>query len=151
MTPALHVAEPVAAYARRPWLVVDASVVAAVLFAEPWRDEAEARFRGRRLCAPSLIDFEIANIAVLKGRKKMLGNEEIERALAAYSGLDLRRENVAASAMRKVAFDYGLTAYDAAYLCVAEAVQAPLATFDALLGRAAKRYLRGEGQRPAED
>jgi hypothetical protein len=45
VTHALHVAEPVAAYARRPWLVVDAKVVAAVLFAEPWRDEAEARFR----------------------------------------------------------------------------------------------------------
>ena len=53
--------------------------------------------------------------------------------------------------MCKVASDCGLTAYDAAYLCVAESLQAPLATFDALLGRAAERYLRGEGQQPAED
>jgi predicted nucleic acid-binding protein len=151
VTHALYVAEPVAAYARRPWLVVDASVVAAVLFAEPWRDEAEARFRGRRLCAPALIDFEIANIAVLKGRTKVLGRGEIERALAAYSRLDLRRESVGAPAMAKVAADFGLTAYDAAYLCVAEAVQAPLATFDSALGRAAERHLRGDGQRPGED
>jgi predicted nucleic acid-binding protein len=88
---------------------------------------------------------------VLKGRKKVLGRDEIERPLAAYSGLDLRRESVGAPAMAKVAADFGLTAYDAAYLCVAEAVQAPLATFDAVLGRAAEKYLRGEEQRPAED
>lgn len=142
MPHALHVAEPVAAYARRPLLVVDASVLAAVVFAEPSRDEAEARFRGWRLCAPGLIDFEIANVAVFKARKKVLGRDEVERALVAYSNLDLRRESVPPAVISQVATRYGLTAYDAAYLCVAEAVQAPLATFNAELAKAAEHYLR---------
>ena len=143
--PPLHVAEPVVPYARRPLLVVDSSVLAAVLFAEPSRSEAEAQVRGRRLCAPGLIDFEIANIAVIKGRARVLAWEEVQRALAAFATLDLAREDVDVVAMARLAERYGLTAYDAAYLCVAETMQAPLVTFDAALGKAARRHLTGEG------
>jgi predicted nucleic acid-binding protein len=145
--PTLHVAEPVLPYARRPLLVVDASVLAAVLFAEPTRTEAEARLRGCRLCAPVLVDFEIANVALQKGRAQVLRWEEIERAWAAFASLDLTRQSVDPAAMTRVAERHRLTAYDAAYLCVAEAMEAPLATFDVSLAKAARRHLGGEGTR----
>ena len=40
---------------------------------------------------------------------------------------------------------YKLTAYDAAYLWLAERLEAPLATFDAALARAAREHLEGGG------
>lgn len=144
--PLLHVAEPAVPYARRPPLVIDASVLAAVLFAEPARAEAEAELRTRRLFAPRLIDFEIANIAVIKARTRILTWDEVERALALFRTLDLSREDVDPAAMARLAGHYGLTAYDAAYLCLAESMQAPLATFDTALGKAAQLHLARDAE-----
>ena len=44
--PALYIAEPPAAYLARPAMVVDCSVLAAVLFEEPSRDTAAQRLAG---------------------------------------------------------------------------------------------------------
>jgi predicted nucleic acid-binding protein len=41
--------------------VVDASALAALLFAEPEADSI-AQLEGARLVAPSLLDFELANV-----------------------------------------------------------------------------------------
>lgn len=140
MTRPLHVAEPAVPYGRRPLLVVDSSVLAAILFGEPARVDAEVQLRGRRLCAPTLVDFEVANIALMKARTRVLTWEEVESALALFATLDLTREQVDPQAMARLAERYRLTAYDAAYLCVAEVSQAPLATFDAALGKAAQQH-----------
>ena len=57
----LHVliAEPRPAYLSRPPLVVDCSVLSALLFEEPARDEALRCLSGKTLHAPSLLDHEI--------------------------------------------------------------------------------------------
>jgi len=65
----LVVAEPAAAYAERPRLVIDASVVAAALFDEIGAEAALSWMRGRRLCAPHLLDCEVANVALTKMRR----------------------------------------------------------------------------------
>jgi len=46
-----------------------------------------------------------------------------------------------AEKLAAVAERHGLTSYDAAYLCVAEQLAAPLATFDERLGEAARVHL----------
>ena len=43
----------------------------------------------------------------------------------------------------ELAQHYGLTPYHAAYLWLAERLEAPLVTFDARLGEAARRHLEG--------
>jgi predicted nucleic acid-binding protein len=48
--------------------------------------------------------------------------------------------------MLSIAERYRLTAYDAAYLCVAEQLGAPLATLDGKLAEAARAYLTSERQ-----
>ena len=60
----LYVAEPPPSFLVRPPLVVDCSVLSAVLFEEPMRDAALRQLAGRTLHAPSLLDHEIANVAV---------------------------------------------------------------------------------------
>lgn len=137
----LKVAEPRASYSWRPPLVADASVLAAALFKEQGRDEARALLHGRSLHAPFLLDFEVANVALKKMRRDAVSAEAIAEALRAYRRLPIERHAVDLERMTVLAQRYGLTAYDAAYLCVADELAAPLATLDDKLGEAARVYL----------
>ena len=141
----LIVAEPPSAYGERPRLVVDASVLAATLFEEDGHDVALSWMRGRTLCAPHLVDCEIANIALAKIQRKVTNVASAVEALQVYAALDIERHSVEPSAVFALAMRTGLTAYDASYLWLAETLHTPLATFDARLGKAAVEYL-GERQ-----
>jgi predicted nucleic acid-binding protein len=141
----LFVAEPPAAYARRPRLVVDASVLAAAVFAEATLEDAVTWMRGRALCAPHLVDYELANVALNKVKRRSIVGAAAYSALDALASLDLERHVIAPVDVLALAVQYGLTAYDAAYLWLAGNLQAPLATFDAALGAAAQKHLGGSG------
>ena len=138
--PTLGVAEPPAAYLFRSPLVVDCSVLSAVLFEEVMRDDALQLLAGRTLHAPTLIDHEMASVAL---RKSRLGwpAESIDAALAGYASHALQLHRIDVSSQRALAERYELSAYDAAYLTLATALKAPLATFDRKLGAAATRHL----------
>ena len=142
----LRVAEPKAAYARRPPLVADASVIAAALFGETGHEEALALLHGRALHAPYLLDCEIASVGLKKLKADRVSLESVSLALQAFARLPIERHGVAAESLLVVAERYRLTAYDAAYLCVAEELGAPLATLDEKLAEAAGRYLAAESQ-----
>jgi predicted nucleic acid-binding protein len=119
--------------------VVDCSLISATLFQEAERDQAEARMKGFELHAPSLLDFEIANVAV---RKLRLGRGDIADAgLARYVGLSIVLHGANLLGVLALAERYALSGYDAAYLWLAAALKAPLATFDRKLGEAAERHL----------
>jgi predicted nucleic acid-binding protein len=139
---AIHVAEPPPACLGRPPLVVDCSVLVAVLFQEPMREEALRCMAGKSLHAPVLLDSEIANVAVKKTRGGV-PQAVIADALEMYvqQAIELHRPDV--PAQYALAIRFGLSAYDAAYLWLAGALQAPLVTFDAKLGAAARGYLAG--------
>jgi predicted nucleic acid-binding protein len=139
--PALVVAEPPAAYLVRSPLVVDCSVLSAVLFEEVMRDDALRQLAGRSLHAPTLIDHEMASVA-LKKRRLGWPVASIEAALADYASHALQLHRIDVSAQLALAEHYDLSAYDAAYLALAAALKAPLATFDRKLGAAATKHLR---------
>ena len=138
----LHVAEPPPAWLARPPLVVDCSVLVAILFQEPQRDEALRCMAAKTLHAPVLLDSEVANVAVKKVRAG-ISPTVIEDGLEMYveQSIELHRPDV--QAQFALAQRFGLSAYDAAYLWVAGMLQAPLATFDARLAQAARAYLSG--------
>ena len=46
--------------------VIDASALAAAIFAEEAAEEIAARVRGRELVAPNLLDFELVDICITK-------------------------------------------------------------------------------------
>jgi predicted nucleic acid-binding protein len=142
--PRIHVAEPPPAYLARPPLVVDCSVLVAVLFEEETGAEARRILAGKTLHAPVLIGSEVANVAV---KKKRRGAPQglIDDALSDYAQqvIELHRTDV--QAQYSLAIRYQLSAYDAAYLWLAGVLQAPLATFDAKLAEAARAHLAGPG------
>lgn len=140
MTQKLYVAEPPAAFLARPALVVDCSVLAAVLFEEASRDEALAQLAGRSLHAPTLIDHEMASVA-LKKHAQGWPADSIQLALADFAEQVLELHRCGVAAQCELAHRYGLSAYDAAYLWLAADMKVPLATFDRKLGEAARRHL----------
>ncbi len=136
----LIVAEPSGAYARRPPLIGDCSVLAAVLFDEPERDRAAEALTGMEIFVPFLLDHELASVAVKKTRQGL--EEVVQQGLADFAELEVTRCPVDIAAQWRLAVEYDLSAYDAAYLQLAVALQAPLITFDQRLGQAAKRLLQ---------
>lgn len=137
----LHVAESPAAYARRPRVVADASVVIALLFEEQQWEEAAERLRGRLISAPHLLDLEFANAALRKMRREGRDAAAVDRAMQVFGEIVADRHPVPAADAFGLAQRYGITPYDAAYLWLAERLEAPLVTFDARLGEAARRHL----------
>ncbi len=133
-------AEPPAIYLVRPALVVDCSVVSAVLFDEAARDEATLLLGGKTLHAPDLLSQEIVSVA-LKKTKLGWTQESVALALQDFSQHDVQLHASDPLALFQLAQRYKLSAYDAAYLLLAESLKAPLATFDAKLAAAAKTHL----------
>ena len=136
----LIVAQPPSSYRVRPPMVVDASVIGALLFSEPERDQALAWMEGKQLFAPDLLDYEVANLAIKK-RRKGLDVASVEAALRRYEASDIESLATDTFALAGLAERYKLSAYDAAYLWLAAELKAPLATFDRLLGEAARTHL----------
>lgn len=136
----IFVAEPPAQYLARPPIVVDASIVCAVLFDEAERDDARLRLAGKQLLSPRLLDHEVINVAVKKQRMGLPASA-VERALADYAeqGIELFDTDVLPQYL--LARQYGLSGYDAAYLWLAGELRLPLATFDRQLADAATRHL----------
>ncbi len=140
----IWVAEPPARYLVRPPLVVDSSLLCAVLFDEPERDEARNRMAGHQLFAPQLLDHEVVNVALKKLRLGMPA-EAVEQALRSHLAQELELVPPDTLAQFALARQYKLSAYDAAYLWLAAELPAQLATFDKHLAGAARLHLRSLG------
>src|SRR5882757_7637817 len=104
--------------------VVDASVAAKLLFTEALSDAAEAAMRAARsVIAPDLLFIELASIAAKRVRQ---GTSPPAMAARAMEMVDaLLDESVALATLAKRAFEiaseHGVSAYDGAYLALAEA------------------------------
>ena len=118
-------------------IVVDASVLVDALTQRDLRDLRQA-LSTVTLHAPTLVDFEV--LSALRGL--VLGGHLSEPrgtdALADFGALALRRHATSAGLRADIwALKGQLTAYDAAYVAVAQALDVALWTRDARLARAA--------------
>jgi predicted nucleic acid-binding protein len=127
-------------------VVVDASVALAWCFpdeASEYADRVLVALKGQTLVVPAVWGLEIANALLAGERGRRLKQPEILRFVTLLEGLSILqdgqslRESV--SNVLPLARDYGLSAYDAAYLELAIRHSAPLATLDRNLQKAAKR------------
>jgi predicted nucleic acid-binding protein len=127
-------------------IVVDASCLVEVLLRTPPADSIEARWRREdSLHAPELVDLE-----VLQVMRRLVTQREVtaDRAHLAIDMLDrlaLRRWSHRTLRRRAWALRRNLTAYDAAYVALAERLDCPLITRDARLVRSAGHDARIEG------
>lgn len=117
-------------------IVVDSAALVDAITVGPSADSLRAHMADEDLHAPVLIDFEV--VSALRGLT-LGGRLSSARALDALSDFDdlpLSRWQ-SADALRRRAFQLrnNVSAYDAAYVALAEALDCPLLTRDKRLGR----------------
>lgn len=121
-------------------IVVDASVVLHAL-ADDGGGGVVARERlGREdgLAAPQLIDLEVASALRAYLRRGRIGRHRAELALTDLGYLDLDRWDHGGLVRRVWALRDSVSAYDAAYLALAEQLGCALLTADARLAKGAE-------------
>lgn len=117
-------------------IVVDASVLAVAL-GDDGADGQRARdcLSGRMLAAPELIDLEVVSVWRRHVSAKLMTARRATGAVADLLDIPLRRSSHAALLERIWELRHGVTAYDAAYIALAEVLDVVLVTADARLAR----------------
>lgn len=115
--------------------VVDASALAAIIFQEPGFEPVAQRLGGLTVFAPTLLRYELVNVACVKARREPAKAVRFFSALGA--ALDSRSkivwQDIDPADVALIAHATGLSAYDAAYLWLAGSLGADLVTLDRLL------------------
>jgi len=127
-------------------MIVDASTVLRAFFPDEEQAQAQALIREHvaglvRLAAPTLMLYEVTNAVVQAIRRGRIGVEDGESILAAFEGLGIALEWVTWQQMLPLAHRFDRSAYDAAYLALAEARSDELITGDRRLYNAVRDRL----------
>jgi predicted nucleic acid-binding protein len=117
--------------------VVDASALAALLFAEPEAEFVAEQLMGARLVAPALLAFELANVCLIKSRRHPDQMAALMGAFRLRDRLGVEEMPVDHAGVVAIGVDTGLTAYDASYLWLSQALGAALVTLDRKLAKVA--------------
>ena len=119
-------------------IVLDASAALELLLRTPAAGVVERRIfsRGQSLHAPHLIDVEVAQVLRRYAASGELDSGRCRDALEDLADLPLTRYPHDLLLPRIWELRENLTAYDAAYVALAEALDAPLLTCDRKLSRA---------------
>lgn len=119
-------------------IVVDASVAVDLLLRGPDADRLASRLldHGEPLHAPHLLDVEVAQVFRRFALRGVLEPARGREALRLLARLPLTRHDHAQLLPRIWALRANLTAYDAAYVVLAELLGATLVTRDRRLGAA---------------
>jgi predicted nucleic acid-binding protein len=122
--------------------VVDASAVAALLFAEPEGEAVATMLGDADLVAPTLLPFELANACAVKMRRDPSGAAGWLAACQLLSRMTITVSEVDHAQVIALADETRLTTYDASYRWLAQQLQAELVTLDRKLAMAAVAQLR---------
>ncbi len=119
-------------------IVVDTSIVIAVLTAEPSRATILLATRGAELIAPASVHWEVGNALAALIKRRLATRAQAQTALSAYAEIPLRLLDVDLGQSIELAAEHGLYAYDAYLLACALGQRTPLLTLDRKLARAAR-------------
>lgn len=127
-------------------IVVDASAVLEVLLQTPAAPGVSRRIflSGQTLHAPHLLDLEIAQVLRRYARSGDISPQRASEAIVDLADLALARYPHGVLLPRIWELRHNLTAYDAAYVALAEVLDAPLLTRDRALASAAPPSVRVE-------
>jgi len=118
-------------------IVVDASVLAVALADDgPDGEHARERLAGETLIAPELVDLEVVSVWRRQVAAKLMPARRAASALADLADLPLRRSSHQPLLHRIWELRHVVKPYDAAYVALAEALDAVFVTADVRLSRA---------------
>ncbi|MBA3584523.1 MAG: type II toxin-antitoxin system VapC family toxin [Gemmatimonadetes bacterium] len=119
-------------------LIVDTSVVIAVVTNEPHKTDLVRHTRNVGLLAPASLPWEVGNAFSAMLRRERITQDEALRALAEYRRIPIQLVDVSLEAALKLAGRFGVYAYDAYMIACAFDHRCPLITLDAKLKGAAQ-------------
>ena len=127
-------------------IVLDASALLEVLLRTPAAAALDQRLfqPGQTLHAPHLIDVEIAQVIRRYAANGEISAERGRLALDDFAAFRLHRYSHDILLPRVWELRHNLTAYDAVYVALAEALEAPLLTRDRRLAAATAHHARVE-------
>jgi len=119
-------------------LVVDTSVIVAILMSEPTREKLIHLTRGVDLIAPSSVHWEVGNALAAMLKRKRISIAQVRTVIAAYSAIPIRLVEVDLLEAMEIAAALGIYAYDAYLIACARENRCDLISLDRGLLRAAR-------------
>lgn len=123
-------------------IVVDASLVVALLVGEEGTDVLEQLPVDQTFAAPELLDLEVMSVLRRYEQSKLITAGRADEAVADLLALNVRRYSPRILVDRVWSLRKNFTPYDGAYVALAEALGAPLYTLDKKLARSASRLVQ---------
>ena len=128
-------------------MIIDASVILSAFFPDEAQSKSQALIRdhiaGRvDLRAPALLPYEIANAVCQAERRGRISASQGDKILQTFAGLKIEVILQSADELMPLARDFGRSAYDAAYMRLAQATDDELITNDERMYHAAKAQLK---------
>lgn len=120
-------------------LVIDASVIIAVVMNEPRKPAFVNLAKGVNLLAPSSVHWEIGNAFSAMFKRKRITLSEARKAIEAYYQIPVRFIEVDLLQAIQIVDQCGIYAYDAYIIASAHNQKCPLVTLDAGLVDVAKQ------------
>lgn len=127
-------------------MIVDASVILCAFFPDEAQVNAQALVRDHvarrvQLKAPSLLPYELGNALLKAERRDRISSEQSAQIIDALGGLNIEVFPLEWGEMLPLARRFQCSAYDAAYLLLAERLSEPLVTGDERLYNAVHSHL----------
>ncbi|GJL56705.1 MAG: hypothetical protein NPIRA02_38370 [Nitrospirales bacterium] len=120
--------------------VIDASALAAILFAEPEAQKVICEIEQCELAAPLLLPFELANVCLTKQRRHPSQHENLLANFLLLEHMAIQYIEINMVHALLMAGERNLTVYDASYLLLSLELVAPLVTLDKRLANAVHRH-----------
>lgn len=111
-------------------VIVDASIIIAVITNEPAKRQLITLTEGAELVAPNSIHWEIGNAFSAMLKRKRVSFEQVRRALHIYAQIPIKFTNVDLTESLEISSQLGIYAYDAYLLWCAVKHNYPLLTLD---------------------
>ncbi|MFZ1948303.1 MAG: type II toxin-antitoxin system VapC family toxin [bacterium] len=118
-------------------LVVDTSVIIAVLTSEPERARLVELTSGVNLITPASVHWEVGNALAAMFKRGRIDGKQVKQVLRAYERIPIQYLDVALGDALELALEHGLYAYDAYVLACAMSHRCRLISLDKGLVRAA--------------
>lgn len=119
-------------------IVVDASLMVSALVERSADPELLALLDAEELHAPTLLDFEVASALRGQALGGKLNQARLDLAVENFAGFRIERHPMIGQLEYILDLRENFTAYDAAYVVLAQALEAPLVTADAKLAHSEK-------------
>jgi len=120
-------------------LVIDTSILIAVLISEPERERLVELTRGAELVAPASVHWEVGNALSAMLRRTRITVEQCRNVLAAYELIPVRFVDVDIADALELAERHKLYAYDAYVIACAQTLRCGLLSLDRILCESAIR------------